>query len=111
MAATLALLLAACGGSEDGGTSEATPSEATPTSAPEATTAPTSAPEATTAPTSAPEAKKETVIFSDLNWPSAEIQARVASYIVEHGYGYPVGPGGRETPFRSGRRSSTTTRM
>ena len=86
----LALLLAACGGSEDGGTSEATPSEATPTSAPEATTAPTSAPEATTAPTSAPEAKKETVIFSDLNWPSAEIQARVAAYIVEHGYGYPT---------------------
>ena len=34
--------------------------------------------------------EKEPVIFSDLNWPSAEIQARVASYIVEHGYGYPV---------------------
>ena len=34
--------------------------------------------------------KKEPVIFSDLNWPSAEIQTRVASYIVEHGYGYPV---------------------
>ena len=34
--------------------------------------------------------EKEPVIFSDLNWPSAEIQARVASYIVEHGYEYPV---------------------
>ena len=36
------------------------------------------------------EEEKDPVIFSDLNWPSAEIQARVASYIVEHGYGYPV---------------------
>ena len=34
--------------------------------------------------------EKEPVVFSDLNWPSAEIQARVASYIVEHGYEYPV---------------------
>ena len=34
--------------------------------------------------------EKEPVIFSDLNWPSAEIQARVAAYIVEHGYGYPT---------------------
>ena len=51
MAATLALLLVACGGGSD---------------------------------------EKEPVIFSDLNWPSAEIQARVASYIVQHGYEYPV---------------------
>lgn len=36
------------------------------------------------------EEEKEPVIFSDLNWPSAEIQARVAAYIVEHGYGYPT---------------------
>ena len=34
--------------------------------------------------------EKEAIIFSDLNWPSAEIQARVAAYIVEHGYGYPT---------------------
>ncbi len=34
--------------------------------------------------------EEEPIVFSDLNWPSAEIQARVASYIVEHGYGYPV---------------------
>lgn len=34
--------------------------------------------------------EKETIVFSDLNWPSAEIQARVAAYIVEHGYEYPV---------------------
>ncbi len=36
------------------------------------------------------EDEKEPVVFSDLNWPSAEIQARVAAYIVEHGYGYPT---------------------
>ena len=30
------------------------------------------------------------ITFSDLNWPSAEIQTRIAKYIVEHGYGYPT---------------------
>ena len=30
------------------------------------------------------------IVFSDLNWPSAEIQNRIAGFIVEHGYGYPV---------------------
>lgn len=34
--------------------------------------------------------EKEPIVFSDLNWPSAEIQARVAAYIVEHGYDYPT---------------------
>ena len=74
VAAGLALVIAACGGGDSG---EPPPEE-------------TAAAEATATPTSAPEEKKETIIFSDLNWPSAEIQARVASYIVEHGYGYPV---------------------
>ena len=50
LAATLALAMAACGGTDE----------------------------------------KEAVVFSDLNWPSAEIQARVAAFIVEHGYGYPT---------------------
>ncbi len=36
------------------------------------------------------EADKETIVFSDLNWTSAEIQTRIAKYIVEHGYGYPT---------------------
>ena len=36
------------------------------------------------------EDEKETIVFSDLNWPSAEIQTRVVAYIVEHGYGYPT---------------------
>ena len=35
-------------------------------------------------------AAKETIIFSDLNWSSVELQTRIAQYIVEHGYGYPV---------------------
>ena len=33
---------------------------------------------------------KETIVFSDLNWTSAQVQNRVAQYIVEHGYGYPT---------------------
>ena len=33
----------------------------------------------------APEGPKETIVFSDLNWTSAEIQNRIAQYIVEHG--------------------------
>ena len=35
-------------------------------------------------------AAKETIIFSDLNWASVELQTRIAQYIVQHGYGYPV---------------------
>ncbi len=40
--------------------------------------------------TPAPPAAKETIVFSDLNWSSAQIQNRVAQYIVEKGYGYPT---------------------
>lgn len=35
-------------------------------------------------------AAKKTIVFSDLNWSSAELQTRIAMYITEHGYGYPV---------------------
>ena len=38
----------------------------------------------------APSSSIETIVFSDLNWPSAQIQNRVAQYIVEKGYGYPT---------------------
>ncbi len=38
----------------------------------------------------APEGPKDTIIFSDLNWTSAQVQNRVAQYIVEKGYGYPT---------------------
>lgn len=73
----LALLAVACGDDDD------TPS------APDPTTAATEAPAtATTAPASSGD--KSTIIFSDLNWTSAEIQNRIAAYIVEKGYGYPI---------------------
>ena len=32
---------------------------------------------------------KEPIIFGDLNWASAQMQNRIAQYIVEKGYGYP----------------------
>ena len=38
----------------------------------------------------APEGPKEAIIFSDLNWSSAQVQNRIAQYIVEKGYGYPT---------------------
>ena len=36
------------------------------------------------------EADKEVIVFSNLNWLSAEVQTRIVSFIVEHGYGYPT---------------------
>ena len=33
---------------------------------------------------------KETLVFSDLNWTSAQVQNRIAQYIVEIGYEYPT---------------------
>ena len=33
---------------------------------------------------------KETIVFSDLSWDSAQLQNRIAMYIVENGYDYPV---------------------
>ncbi|PZC47299.1 MAG: glycine betaine/proline transport system substrate-binding protein [Chloroflexi bacterium] len=38
-------------------------------------------------PTPAP---KDVIIFSDLNWDSIQLQNRIAMFIVENGYGYPV---------------------
>ena len=38
----------------------------------------------------APEGPKDTIVFSDLNWTSAQVQNRIAQYIIEHGYGYPT---------------------
>ena len=35
-----------------------------------------------------PSASIDTIIFSDLNWTSAQIQNRIAQYLVEKGYGY-----------------------
>ena len=36
------------------------------------------------------EAEKQTIVFSDLNWTSAQFQNRVAQYLVEEGYDYPT---------------------
>lgn len=33
---------------------------------------------------------KETIVFADLSWTSAQLQNRIAQYIVEKGYGYPT---------------------
>ena len=33
---------------------------------------------------------KDPIIFNDLNWTSAQVQNRIAQYIVEKGYGYPT---------------------
>ncbi|MDE2817089.1 MAG: ABC transporter substrate-binding protein [Chloroflexota bacterium] len=38
----------------------------------------------------APVETKETIVFNDLNWASAQVQNRIAQYIVEKGYGYPT---------------------
>ena len=38
----------------------------------------------------AAEMPKDTIVFSDLNWTSAQVQNRIAQYIVEEGYGYPT---------------------
>ena len=73
---------------------------ATPTLTPVPTATPTSTstatPEPTANPTTAPtvtlfDTSKEPIIFSDLNWASAQLQNRIAQYIIEHGYGYPTG--------------------
>ena len=37
-----------------------------------------------------PPGPKGTIVFSDLNWASAQVQNRIAQYIVEEGYGYPT---------------------
>ncbi len=33
---------------------------------------------------------RQTIIFGDLNWPSALLQNRIAQYLIEKGYGYPT---------------------
>ena len=48
----------------------------------------TSSPEPTSVAT--PEPPKGEIIFSDLGWDSAQLQNRIAMYIVVNGYGYPV---------------------
>ena len=54
-------------------------------------------------------APKETIIFSDLNWTSAQVQNRIAQYIVEFGYGYPTSTVfGATLPLFNGLRAGDT---
>ena len=61
----------------------------------------------------APERPKDTIVFSDLNWTSAQVQNRIAQYIVEHGYGYPtdVIPGGTLPLFQGLKQGDTHVTM
>ena len=59
----------------------------TPTPRARPTRRPTATPLPTRAPTPVP-TEKDTIIFSDLQWTSAQVQTRIAQYIVEKGYGY-----------------------
>ena len=61
----------------------------------------------------APEGPKDTIVFSDLNWTSAQIQNRIAQYIVEYGYGYPteVIPGGTLPLFQGLKQGDTHVTM
>ncbi len=103
LAGALALLAVACGDDDAPEPTAATEPTAAATAA--ATTEPTAA--ATTEPTAEPTAAattaataeptaaastgdKGTIVFSDLNWVSAEIQNRIAAYIVREGFGYPT---------------------
>ena len=63
--------------------------------------------------TPAPPAAKDTIVFSDLNWTSAEVQNRIAQYIVEFGYGYPtdVVPGATLPLFQGLRKGDTHVTM
>ena len=55
------------------------------------------------APVSGGSAIGDVIIFSDLDWTSAQVQTRIAQYLVEHGYGYRTGlmSGGTNHLFRS----------
>ena len=59
--------------------------------------------------TTAPAPSIETIVFSDLNWTSAQVQNRVAQYIVEKGYGYATDVvfGGTLPLFQGLRRGDT----
>ena len=54
-------------------------------------------------------AERETIIFSDLDWTSAQVQNRIAQYITEFGYGYPTTTKfGSTLPLFNGLRAGDT---
>jgi glycine betaine/proline transport system substrate-binding protein len=59
------------------------------------------------------EDQKQTVVFSDLNWTSAQFQNRVAQYILEKGYDYPTDVvfGGTLPLFQGLRRGDSNVTM
>ena len=42
------------------------------------------------APAAPEEASRDTLVFADYTWPSAQIQNRIVQYLAEKGYGYPT---------------------
>ena len=88
------------------------PAAVPPLVPPQATPASSAAPTAP-APAGQPAVSDETVIFSDLNWTSVQVQNRIAQYIIEHGYGYPtaVVSGGTTHLFQSLRRGDIHVTM
>ena len=53
--------------------------------------------------------EEEPIVFSDLNWTSAQVQNRIAQYIVEEGYGYPTDVVfGATLPLLNGLRNGDT---
>ena len=59
------------------------------------------------------EEQKQTVVFSDLNWTSAQFQNRVAQYLLEKGYDYPTDVvfGGTLPLFQGLRRGDSNVTM
>ena len=92
-----AVALSACSIGETGTLEAELPNDAieerTPTEssgAHQATTDPVAKPRSNSIQTIATGEPRKTIIFSDLNWTSAQVQNRIAQYIVEKGYGYPT---------------------
>lgn len=53
--------------------------------------------------------RRDTIIFSDLDWTSAQVQNRIAQYIVEFGYNYPTDlKVGSTLPLFNGLRAGDT---
>ena len=88
LAVALLLVGAACGG-DDSESVEGVVSKAI-AEAQAAAPEPLTAPEVKKVVEAALQTPKEAIVFGDLDWDSAQIQAAIARFIVEHGYGYPT---------------------
>ena len=63
--------------------------------------------------TPVPPAAKDTIVFSDLNWSSAQVQNRIVQFILEKGMGYPTDVilGGTLPLFQGLRKGDTQVTM